>query len=123
MSDTYTATASTTIGAPPETVWDALTDPETIREYFFGSEVETDWAVGSPIHFRGEWEGETYEDRGEIQRFEPEHYHTVTWELSAVDAGTEVTLTQDNNDSEEARDHSEENWEMVLGGLRDLLEG
>lgn len=40
-----------------------------------------------------------------------------------MDAGTEVTLTQDNNDGEEARDHSEENWEMVLGGLRELLEG
>lgn len=42
MSDTYTATASTTIDASPATVWDALTDPGTIPQYFFGSEVETD---------------------------------------------------------------------------------
>jgi uncharacterized protein YndB with AHSA1/START domain len=141
MSDTYAATASTTIDASPETVWDALTGPEIIQQYFFGATVETDLEVGSPIVFRGEWEGETYEDKGEIQRFEPErvleythwsplsgkpdvpeNYHTVTWELTESDGGTELTLTQDNNDTETARDHSEENWETVLGNLKELLE-
>ena len=141
MSEPYTATASTTIDASTETVWDALTDPETIERWFFGSTVETDWEVGSSIVFRGEWEGQTYEDNGEIRRFEPEHvleythwsplsgkpdvpenYHTVTYELAEGDGGTEVTLTQDNNDTEEARDHSEENWELVLGNLKELLE-
>ncbi|WP_254533331.1 SRPBCC family protein [Natrinema gelatinilyticum] len=141
MSNTYTATASTTIDVPPRTVWDALTAPELIKQYFFGSTIETDWEVGSPIVFRGEWEGETYEDKGEIQRFEPERvleythwsplsgkpdvpesYHTVTWELTGRDDETDVTLTQDNNDTEEARAHSEENWEMVLSNLKELLE-
>lgn len=142
MSDTYTATATTTIDAPPETVWNALTDPETIEQYFFGAAVDTDWEVGSSIVFRGEWEGETYEDKGEIQRFEPErvleythwsplsgkpdvpeNYHTVTYELTDLDGSTELTLTQDNSDTEAARDHSEENWETVLGNLTELLEG
>lgn len=141
MSNTYTVMASATINAPPETVWVALTDPEMIKRYFFGSEVETDWEVGSPIIFRGEWEGETYEDKGEITRFEPErvleythwsplsgkpdvpeNYHTVTWELTGLDDGTKMTLTQDNNDTEEARDHSEENWKLVLSNLKELLE-
>ncbi|WP_458190687.1 SRPBCC domain-containing protein [Haladaptatus sp. NG-WS-4] len=141
MSETFTATASTTIDAAPKTVWDALTNPQTIKQYFFGSTVQTDWEVGSPIVFRGEWEGETYEDKGEIQRFEPErvleythwsplsgtsdipeNYHTVTWKLAEMDDGTELTLTQDNNDTEKARDHSEGNWEMVLSNLKELLE-
>lgn len=141
MGESFTATASTTIDASPETVWGALTDPETIKQWFFGSEVETDWEVGSPIYVRGEWEGETYEDKGEIQRFEPAHvleythwsplsgkpdvpesYHAVTWELTGRDDGTELTLTQTDNETEEARDHSEENWEMVLGNLKELLE-
>lgn len=141
MSDTYTASVTTTIDASPEIVWDALTDPETIEQWFFGSTVETDWAVGSPIYFRGEWEGEPYEDKGEIKRFEPgevleythwsplsgkpdvpENYHTVTWGLTEVDGGAEVTLNQTENETEEARNHSEENWEMVLGNLKELLE-
>lgn len=52
----------------------------------------------------------------------PENYHTVTWKLAEMDDGTELTLTQDNNDTEKARDHSEENWEMVLSNLKELLE-
>lgn len=140
MSDSYTASATTTIDASTETVWAALTDPETIEQWFFGSTDETDWEVGSPIYFRGEWEGETYEDKGEIQRFEreavleythwsplsgkpdePENYHTVTWVLTEVAGDTEVTLTQTDNETEEAREHAEENWEMVLGHLKELL--
>ena len=141
MGETYVATASTVIDADRETVWDALTTPETIEQYFFGSKVSTEWGVGNPITFQGEWEGETYEDKGEIQRFEPPHileythwsplagkpdvpenYHTLTWELTDVDDGTQVTLTQDNNDSAEGRDHSAENWTVVLTNLKELLE-
>lgn len=141
MSETYTATATTTIDAPPETVWDGLTNPDLVPQYFFGAEVDTDWEVGSPIRFRGEWEGEEYEDKGEIKRFEPErvleythwsplsgdpdvpeNYHTVTYELTEVATGTELTLNQDNNDTEEARDHAEGNWETMLANLKELLE-
>ena len=141
MDDTYTASASTAIDAPPETVWDGLTDPDLIEQYFFGARVETDWTVGSPIVWQGEWEGEPYEDKGEILAVEPaerlvythwsplsgepdvpENYHTLTYELTAREDGTEVTMTQDNNATEEARDHSEENWTAMLEGLRELLE-
>lgn len=141
MSGSYTANARTTIDASTGIVWEAPTDPKTIEQWFLGSTVETDWEVGSPISFRGEWEGETDEDNGAIQRFDPEralvdthwpplsgkpavpeNYHTVTWELTETGDGTEVTLIQDNNETEEARDHSEENWEMGLGNLRERLE-
>ena len=32
----------------------------------FGSQVETDWQQGSPIAWKGEYEGKAYEDKGEI---------------------------------------------------------
>jgi len=47
-------------------VWDALTNPEMIKLYFFGTNTITDWEVGSPIKFTGEWNGQSYEDKGII---------------------------------------------------------
>jgi len=47
-----TARASVEIQAPPEQVWDALTDPAKIRTYFMGNaDVTTTWKVGDPITF------------------------------------------------------------------------
>jgi Activator of Hsp90 ATPase homolog 1-like protein len=52
----------------------------------------------------------------------PENYHTVTIELSPKGAGTSVMLSQDNNASEEEREHAEQNWRTMLDGLRQFLE-
>jgi uncharacterized protein YndB with AHSA1/START domain len=41
------------INAEPSIVWDALTNPEKTKEYFFNCEVFSDWKVGSPITFKG----------------------------------------------------------------------
>jgi uncharacterized protein YndB with AHSA1/START domain len=77
MAD-HVATAESEIDAPPSQVWAALTDPEQIKKYMFGSEVETDWRPGSPIVWKGEYEGKQYEDKGEILEFEPERRLKVT---------------------------------------------
>jgi hypothetical protein len=47
-------------------VWRTITDPDTIKLYFFGTQVICDWKVGSPIIFQGEWQGQTYKDKGTI---------------------------------------------------------
>ena len=47
ISDT-TAQFSTVVKASRTTVWNAMTDPAAIKEYFMGADVETDWIVGSP---------------------------------------------------------------------------
>jgi len=52
----------------------------------------------------------------------PENYHIVTIELSGKGKQTLVSLLQDNNTTEEAREHSEKNWKMMLGSLKKLLE-
>jgi uncharacterized protein YndB with AHSA1/START domain len=141
MSKTYIAKAVITINTPASKVWDALTRPDLIKQYLFGTEVVTDWQVGSPITYKGTWEGKTYEDKGKILRIEPgkqlvstywsslsgvpdipENYQTVRYELSAESDGTRLTITQDNNDTQEAAAHSEQNWKMVLDGIKKLLE-
>jgi Activator of Hsp90 ATPase homolog 1-like protein len=52
----------------------------------------------------------------------PENYHTVTIELSPKRTGTILMLSQDNNSTEEDREHSEKNWGMMLTGLMQVLE-
>jgi len=123
-------------------VWDALTKPEVIKQYMFGTNVISDWKQGSPIVWKGEWQGKKYEDKGMILKLEPnrilqythfsplsgqqedrpENYHTVTIELSAEGAQTRISLSQDNNPTEQARKHSENNWVMMLESLKKLLE-
>ncbi len=141
MNKKFVAQVSTVIKAPASKVWDALSRPELIKQYFFGTEVTSGWRVGSPIVYRGEWQGKPFEDKGRILEFEPEktlvstywsplsgvpdipeNYHTVTYTLSARDGKTEVTITQDNNASEEEKSYSEQNWKVVLDGMKKLLE-
>jgi uncharacterized protein YndB with AHSA1/START domain len=140
MSD-YVATAQCEIDAPPEEVWRALTDPEEIRKYMFGSEVKTDWQPGSPITWKGEFEGRAYEDKGEIIAVEPgrrlevthfspltgqedlpENYHRVRYDLRPANGGTSLRLTQDNSGSTEEAEHSGANWQMMLDGLKKVVE-
>jgi hypothetical protein len=58
MDKELIARASVTINAPSEKVWDALVNPEAIRQYMFGTNVVSDWREGSPITWRGEWQGQ-----------------------------------------------------------------
>jgi uncharacterized protein YndB with AHSA1/START domain len=77
MAD-FVATAETEIEAPPKRVWTALTDPDEIEKYMFGSHVVTDWKPGSPIVWKGEYEGKQYEDKGKVLEYEPERLLRVT---------------------------------------------
>ncbi len=135
------AQVSVTINAPTTKVWDALTNPDTIKQYMFGTNVVSDWKKGSAIVWKGEWQGQAYEDKGVILKLEPEHliqyshfsplsgqpdvpenYHTVTVELSGEGQETTVLLSQDNNANDEEREHAANNWRMMLEGLKQLLE-
>ena len=52
----------------------------------------------------------------------PENYHHVSITLADDGDATRVTLTQDGNSSEEAREHSQKNWEMMLSSLKKFVE-
>ena len=137
----FVAVAETDISAPPARVWSALTDPAQIKRYFFGSEVETDWKPGNSIVWNGEYQGTAYQDKGQIIEAEaerrlvvthfspmsgqpdvPENYHTMTYVLEPRGEQTHLTLTQDNNASEEEAAHSRDNWAAMLTALKDLVE-
>ncbi len=137
-----TAQVSRTVDASTDKVWTALTTPETVKSFFMGADVTSDFRVGSPIRFKGEFKGKAYEDKGEILEAEPrrrlsfshysamsgapdapENYHVVTFDLAPDKDSTKVTLTQSNlkggvkpSDLEHRQDY-EKNWTSVLDGL------
>jgi uncharacterized protein YndB with AHSA1/START domain len=129
------------INAPVAEVWRGLTDPEIVKQYFFGTNVKSDWKAGSPITFSGEWEGKSYSDKGNIQEItpgkyvkysywssmggtedKPENYANVSYTLDENDGFTTLTVTQDNIKDITSKEHSEQNWQTVFGGLKKLLE-
>jgi uncharacterized protein YndB with AHSA1/START domain len=141
VANGLTSESSITIDAPSGRVWEALTTPELIKEWFFGVDTETDWKVGSPIVHRGEYQGSPYQDKGTILAFDPprsfvhshwspvsglpdspENYQEVSWSLAEHDGRTELTVREVNLPSEEARAVSDKAWSGALRALKDLVE-
>ncbi|HEY5320064.1 MAG TPA: SRPBCC domain-containing protein [Galbitalea sp.] len=140
MTD-HISRSSIEIAAPAEAVWHAITSPEILGKLMFGSEIVTTWEVGSPILYRGAWEGKPFEDKGVIVEFDeprrlrtthfsplsgapdiPENYHELEYLLEKLHDGTRVTLTQNNNPTGDAAKHSDEMWSALLTALKKVVE-
>ncbi len=137
----YSNEVTVCIKAPLARVWEALTTPVIIKQWFFGVDTETDWRVGSPVVHRGNWQGRDYEDKGVILAFEPprllahshwspfsgrpdrpENYERVTFTLAERAGKTDLTIRESNLPSAQARSTSEKTWRMVLRNLKKLVE-
>lgn len=136
-----TLTTTINIKAPAAKVWNGLTDPELVKQYFFGTNLKSDWKEGSPITFSGEWDGKSYEDKGTILQItpgeyvkysywssmggtedKPENYANVSYRVTEKDGISTLEITQDGIKDEASKEHSEQNWQMVFGGLKKILE-
>jgi len=139
MQTQHKITYKTTIHAPKEKVWDALTNPDIIKQYFFGTELITSWEIGSEIIFQGAWEGQSYRDKGTILEYIkdeklaysylsnwsgkedlPENYLWVSYEVKEINGDTELTIYQTNYDEEKAQ-HSEASWASIIDGMKSVL--
>lgn len=142
MKEALMVQDSITIHASAVKVWEALTTPALIKQWFFGVDTQTDWKVGSPIVHKGEFQGKPYEDKGKIVAFEPptrlththwssvsglpdspENYQNVTYRLSEQDGKTDLTVTEVNLPSEDGKAMSEKSWKTVMQALKTMLEG
>lgn len=107
-------TTRLTLNASAVEVWDALTKPELAKKYMMGADVKSDWKLGGPLVYTGEYRRKRFEEKGVIQKVDrakvlqathfsttsgkadtPENYGVVTWELDANDDTTTVTVSQD----------------------------
>jgi len=130
-----------TINAPITTVWQALTDPSMIKQYFFGVETTGDWKEGNTIFYKGEWQGKKFESKGKVLQVEdqkmlrhsywsnmsglpnrPENYHIITYGLSAENGYTKLNLKEENLADESMKDRSDKLWDTVFDKLKNLVE-
>jgi len=129
------------ITASAETVWDALTNPEKTKQYFFHCRVISNWQAGSPITFKGRmfWIIPV-EMKGEIKKITPGKLlqytlsnkgtkgstSTVTDELKFADGITTVSVTDDvgqGDGAEKRYKRSVKGWNKILNGLKEFVEG
>jgi uncharacterized protein YndB with AHSA1/START domain len=137
----FTAKIQCTIHAPVNKVWAGLTEPELVKQYFFGTQLVTSWEPGTPIFFRGAWEGKSYEDKGTVLKFEPcnaleynyfsswsdqedrpENYQTIRYQVKPKGNSTVLIITQRNIETLDKKVHSVQNWTGLLKALKQLME-
>ena len=142
MRHDLTVSKSIVINAEPSKVWSALTNPEIIKEYLFGTETITDWKVGSDIIFQGEYQGQNYRDHGVIAANTlnkilsytywtafagledlQDNYSLMIYSLWEKDKNhTELTWTQIGFSTEEGHKHSEGAFDEILAKIKAIVE-
>lgn len=129
----------TYIKATPGEVWTAITDPELMRRYRFGTHAESDWKPGSPWKMIS-GRGETL-DSGAIVESDPPRRLIIRWrnewrpEFKAegdshctfdIEAeGNATKLTVDHVMDKEGSAFIEavaDGWSRTLSNLKSLLE-
>ncbi|CAN5499843.1 SRPBCC family protein [soil metagenome] len=128
----------TFIETTPDKLWEALTSNEFTRQYFFNTDIVTDWKVGSTFAYVQN--GKT-NDEGEILEFDPPKrlsytFHSlmnetaiketpsrVTFVLEPFGSVVKLTLTHDNFPQGSVVLGAISNgWPKILSGLKSLLE-
>jgi uncharacterized protein YndB with AHSA1/START domain len=129
------------IRATPQQVWDGITKPEFIAQYFYGSKTETSGKAGARIRSFAP-DGKTVWRDDEIIESDPprrlvyswrslydeklakEPRSRVTWEIeSQPDGVTKLTVTHDQLDSSpRTAANVSGGWIFIISGLKTLLE-
>jgi uncharacterized protein YndB with AHSA1/START domain len=125
------------IATTPERLWQALTDPDDTRRYWYGARSISDWKVGSRWTSESE-DGEVYLE-GEILEIDPPRrlvhtLHIVHEPEAAAEApsrlefditpiGDRCRLTVTHTGRGPATlEYTTGGWETIFGGLKELLE-
>ena len=135
--DTTTFAYAIYIAAKPEQVWEALTNGEFTKQFWFGREVKSDWKVGSEAIYTMV-DGKvnivskilkinpptfmefTFQDVSTVSLADVEET-IVTYELQEAEGGTKFTVTH-NAKTEKLFTAVSGGWTMILSGLKTLLE-
>jgi uncharacterized protein YndB with AHSA1/START domain len=129
------------INASQQKVWEAITKPEFVKKWQYGSELTTDWKVGSKISFKNEWDGKVFEQYGTVLEFnpeislryslffprpgledKPENYFEMEYKLTPYEnsTGLEIIHVDNRPEAKQEAEQGEEN--PILKMLKDLIE-
>jgi len=128
--------------APAGKVWRALTIPDLVKQWQYGSDLLTTWEPGTPIVFRNEWNGQIFEQKGTVLEFLPEarvkyslffprpdlediseHRFFMTYELTENDGTTSLLVRQeDPRPSPPDESSGGDDGPDVLAQLKELVE-
>jgi uncharacterized protein YndB with AHSA1/START domain len=140
--DVKTTDSVVDILAPARKVWLALTVPDLVRQWQYGSHLSTTWEPGTPIVFRNEWDGQVFEQKGTVIEFTPvsrlkyslfvprpdlqdipEHHFFMTYELTESDEATSLLVRQeDPRPSPPGESPGGDEGPDVLSLLKELVE-
>jgi len=123
------------IAASPERVWQALTDSELTKQYYYGNTVESDWQPGSPMVYRNP-DGTASIECTVVEADAPRRLvHTFlfpgsdespsrcTWTIEPRGEATLLVLSHDEFDGETSTFKSvAHGWVPILSGMKTLLE-
>jgi len=129
------------IKAPVQKVWDIITKPESVKQWQFGSDLVTDWKIGSDIKFSTEWEGVTYLQWGkvldvkqnEIVKYslfaprpnledKPENYFIMSYVLTSINGQTKLEIIQEDNRPGAVQEEPQGEENPILKSLKDFAE-
>ncbi len=137
-----TSESSVSINAPRSKVWLALTRPDLVKQWQYGSDLLTTWEIGTPIIFRNEWNGQVFEQKGKVLEFSPEsrvkyslffprpdlqdipeHSFFMTYELTESEGVTSLIVRQeDPRPSAPEESAGGDEGPNVLFSLKELVE-
>lgn len=129
------------LNAPIEKVWNALTKPELVKQWQYGSDLITDWKISNEIRFRNEWEGQVFEQWGTVldvvpnQKIKyslffprpeledkPENYFIMSYILSEENQKTKLEIIQEDNRPGAVQEEPQGEENPILQGLKALIE-
>ena len=130
-----------TINAQTQKVWDTLTRPDLVKLWQYGSELITDWKVGSSIKFRTEWEGNIFEQWGEVLEMrqnelikyslfaprpdledKPENYFVMSYVLTTENGQTKLEIIQEDNRPNAVQEEEQGEENPILQSLKKITE-
>lgn len=124
----------TRIHTTPAKLWEALTDPDFIQQYFFGCRNTSTWQVGDVIESRdpdGElsWHGKILKSIPEqevvftFDHLTDEPPSTVIYKIEPQGEMVQLTIThEDFQEVSAIRDRVKNGWPGIIEGIKSLLE-
>ncbi|HEY4028428.1 MAG TPA: GNAT family N-acetyltransferase [Candidatus Dormibacteraeota bacterium] len=131
-------TAEIEVGAPPDQVWRAITDPEITRRYVFHCDIEGEWEPGAAWRYH---RGDETLIGGTVVEARPPHLlrltardywypggdaeppYRITWQVEPVAAGgCLVRVTFDGFEAETPGYRNNANPRPILEGLRNQVD-